>query len=202
MWRMATRMWAPSPRRSRQPRPSPTAVVIKITTIGYGSPNGDTAGVHGAPLGEEAELTRTIGMGLRPLRGPRRPMTSSARPLTVASLEADGTRPLPLTAPSTSPKRRIRTDAARRTTPGMGQGSPTHTPDDKGPATCMTSDLPGSPRTEPARTDRWLRRPHPLNYTDIKEMGSYQPETPEKRYRTCVRTAMAAASSSPITTAD
>ena len=49
--------------------------IIKVTTtIGYGSPNkSDTAGIHGAPLGEEeAELTRKqLGWSYKPFEVPQ-----------------------------------------------------------------------------------------------------------------------------------
>ena len=83
--------------------------IIKVTTtIGYGSPNkSDTAGVHGAPLGEEeATLTRQqLGWDYGPLRYPKRPMTNTVRPSSVApASKLSGTRPWPATAASTPAK--------------------------------------------------------------------------------------------------
>ena len=69
--------------------------IIKVTTtIGYGSPNkGDTAGVHGAPLGEEeAELTRKqLGWNYGPFEVPQEAYDQYRQAIdSGASLEAEG----------------------------------------------------------------------------------------------------------------
>ena len=164
--------------------------IIKVTTtIGYGSPNkGDTAGVHGAPLGEEeAELTRKqLGWSYGPFEVPQEAYDQYRQAIERgASQEAEWNQTL------AAYRSQYPTEAAefermlRGELPqGWDKDLPTYTPDDKGLATrkhsqiCLGALGPNLPELIGGSADLTHS-----NYTDIKgETGSYQPETPEKRY--------------------
>lgn len=164
--------------------------IIKVTTtIGYGSPNkGDTAGVHGAPLGEEeAELTRKqLGWSYGPFEVPQEAYDQYRQAIERgASQEAEWNQTL-ATYRSKYPteaaefERMLRGELPQ----GWDKELPTYTPDDKGLATrkhsqiCLGALGPNLPELIGGSADLTHS-----NYTDIKgETGSYQPETPEKRY--------------------
>ncbi len=164
--------------------------IIKITTtIGFGSPNkSDTAGVHGAPLGdEETELTRKqLGWNYGPFEVPQDAYDQFRQAIDRgASLEAEWNQTL-ATYRSKYPtesaefERMLRGELPQ----GWDKDLPTYTPDDKGLATrkhsqiCLGALGPNLPELIGGSADLTHS-----NYTDIKgETGSYQPETPEKRY--------------------
>ena len=164
--------------------------IIKITTtIGFGSPNkSDTAGVHGAPLGdEETELTRKqLGWNYGPFEVPQDAYDQFRQAIDRgASLEAEWNQTL-ATYRSKYPtesaefERMLRGELPQ----GWDRDLPTYTPDDKGLATrkhsqiCLGALGPNLPELIGGSADLTHS-----NYTDIKgETGSYQPETPEKRY--------------------
>jgi len=164
--------------------------IIKVTTtIGYGSPNkGDTAGVHGAPLGEEeAELTRKqLGWDYAPFEVPQEAYDQYRQAVDRgASLEAEWNQAL------AQYRTKYPTEAAefermlRGELPeGWDKDLPTAGPEEKGLATrkhsqiCLGALGPNLPELIGGSADLTHS-----NYTDIKgETGSYQPETPEKRY--------------------
>ena len=164
--------------------------IIKVTTtIGYGSPNkGDTAGVHGAPLGEEeAELTRKqLGWDYAPFEVPQEAYDQYRQAVERgASLEAEWNQAL------AQYRTKYPTEAAefermlRGELPeGWDKDLPTAGPEEKGLATrkhsqiCLGALGPNLPELIGGSADLTHS-----NYTDIKgETGSYQPETPEKRY--------------------
>ncbi|NOL48087.1 transketolase [Synechococcus sp. MIT S9220] len=164
--------------------------IIKITTtIGFGSPNkSDTAGVHGAPLGdEETELTRKqLGWNYGPFEVPQDAYDQFRQAIDRgASLEAEWNQTL-ATYRSKYPtesaefERMLRGELPQ----GWDKDLPTYTADDKGLATrkhsqiCLGALGPNLPELIGGSADLTHS-----NYTDIKgETGSYQPETPEKRY--------------------
>jgi transketolase len=164
--------------------------IIKVTTtIGYGSPNkGDTAGVHGAPLGEEeAELTRKqLGWSYGPFEVPQEAYDQYRQAIERgASQEAEWNQTLAAyrnqyPAEAAEFERMLRGELPQ----GWDKELPTYTPDDKGLATrkhsqiCLGALGPYLPELIGGSADLTHS-----NYTDIKgETGSYQPETPEKRY--------------------
>ena len=164
--------------------------IIKITTtIGYGSPNkSDTAGVHGAPLGdEETELTRQqLGWKYGPFEVPQDAYDQFRKAIDRgASLEAEWNQTLATyrakyPTESAEFERMLRGELPQ----GWDKDLPTYTPDDKGLATrkhsqiCLGALGPNLPELIGGSADLTHS-----NYTDIKgETGSYQPETPEKRY--------------------
>lgn len=164
--------------------------IIKVTTtIGYGSPNkGDTAGVHGAPLGEEeAELTRKqLGWSYGPFEVPQEAYEQYRQAIERgASQEAEWNQTLAAyrnqyPAEAAEFERMLRGELPQ----GWDKELPTYTPDDKGLATrkhsqiCLGALGPNLPELIGGSADLTHS-----NYTDIKgETGSYQPETPEKRY--------------------
>ena len=164
--------------------------IIKVTTtIGYGSPNkGDTAGVHGAPLGEEeAELTRKqLGWSYGPFEVPQEAYDQYRQAIERgASQEAEWNQTLAAyrsqyPAEAAEFERMLRGELPQ----GWDKELPTYTPDDKGLATrkhsqiCLGALGPNLPELIGGSADLTHS-----NYTDIKgETGSYQPETPEKRY--------------------
>ncbi|KZR90669.1 transketolase [Synechococcus sp. MIT S9508] len=164
--------------------------IIKITTtIGFGSPNkSDTAGVHGAPLGdEETELTRKqLDWNYGPFEVPQDAYDQFRQAIDRgASLEAEWNQTL-ATYRSKYPtesaefERMLRGELPQ----GWDKDLPTYTADDKGLATrkhsqiCLGALGPNLPELIGGSADLTHS-----NYTDIKgETGSYQPETPEKRY--------------------
>ena len=164
--------------------------IIKVTTtIGYGSPNkSDTAGVHGAPLGEEeAELTRKqLGWTHGPFEIPQEAYNQYRQAVERgASQEAEWNQAL------ANYRSKYPTEAAefermlRGELPqGWDKNLPTYTADDKGLATRKHSQicLGALGATLPELIGGSADLTH-SNYTDIAgETGSYQPETPEKRY--------------------
>ncbi|QEY32473.1 transketolase [Synechococcus sp. RSCCF101] len=164
--------------------------IIKVTTtIGYGSPNkSNTAGVHGAPLGEEeATLTRQqLGWEYGPFEVPQEAYDHFRKALDRgASLEAEWNQTLAAyrtshPAEAAEFERMLRGELPE----GWDSALPAYTPDDKGLATrkhsqiCLGALGPNLPELIGGSADLTHS-----NYTDIKgETGSFQPETPEKRY--------------------
>ena len=164
--------------------------IIKITTtIGYGSPNkSDTAGIHGAALGqEEAELTRKeLGWSYEPFQIPQDSYNQYRQAISRgAELEDQWNQTLQ------SYKKKYPTEAAefermlRGELPqGWDKDLPTYTSEDKGVATrkhsqiCLGALGPNLPDLIGGSADLTHS-----NYTDIKgESGSFQYESPEKRY--------------------
>ena len=164
--------------------------IIKVTTtIGYGSPNkSNTGGVHGTPLGlEEAQLTReSLGWDYGLFDVPQEAYDQFRQAVERgAAAEAQWNQIL-------SDYRKNHPDAAdefermlRGELPqGWDQDLPMYTPEDKGLATrkhsqlCLAALGPRLPELIGGSADLTHS-----NYTDIKgETGSFQPETPEKRY--------------------
>ncbi|ABM79338.1 transketolase [Prochlorococcus marinus] len=164
--------------------------IIKVTTtIGYGSPNkSDTAGVHGAPLGEEeATLTRQqLGWNYGPFEIPQEAYDQYRKAIDQgARLESEWNQAL-ANYRSQYPneaaefERMLRGELPK----GWDKDLPTYTPEDSGLATrkhsqiCLGALGPNLPELIGGSADLTHS-----NYTDIKgETGSFQPETPEKRY--------------------
>lgn len=164
--------------------------IIKVTTtIGYGSPNkSNTGGVHGSPLGsEEAQLTReNLGWDHGLFEVPQEAYDQFRQAVERgAAAEAEWNQTL-------SDYRKSYPDAAaefermlRGELPqGWDQDLPMYTPEDKGLATrkhsqlCLAALGPRLPELIGGSADLTHS-----NYTDIKgETGSFQAETPEKRY--------------------
>lgn len=164
--------------------------LIKVTTtIGYGSPNkSNTGGVHGTPLGlEEAQLTReSLGWDYGLFEVPQEAYDQFRQAVERgAAAEAQWNQAL-------SDYRKSYPDAAaefermlRGELPqGWDQDLPMYTPEDKGLATrkhsqlCLAALGPRLPELIGGSADLTHS-----NYTDIKgETGSFQAETPEKRY--------------------
>ena len=164
--------------------------IIKVTTtIGYGSPNkNNTGGVHGTPLGlEEAQLTReSLGWDYGLFEVPQEAYDQFRQAVERgAAAEAQWNHTL-------SDYRKSYPDAAaelermlRGELPqGWDQDLPMYTPEDKGLATrkhsqlCLAALGPRLPELIGGSADLTHS-----NYTDIKgETGSFQAETPEKRY--------------------
>ncbi len=164
--------------------------IIKIsTTIGYGSPNkSDTAGVHGAPLGEEeANLTRQqLAWDYEPFVVPQEAYDQYRQAIDRgAELENEWNQKLAnyrnkYPNESAEFERMLRGELPN----GWDKDLPTYTPSDKGLATrkhsqiCLGALGPNLPELIGGSADLTHS-----NYTDIKgEKGSFQPETPEKRY--------------------
>ena len=164
--------------------------IIKVTTtIGYGSPNkGDTAGVHGAPLGEdETTLTRQqLGWEYGAFEVPQEAYDQFRQAIDRgASLEAEWNQTLAsyrtqFPSEAAEFERMLRGELPQ----GWDKDLPTAGPDDKGLATrkhsqiCLGALGPNLPELIGGSADLTHS-----NYTDIKgETGSYQPQTPEKRY--------------------
>ena len=164
--------------------------IIKVTTtIGYGSPNkGDTAGVHGAPLGEdETTLTRQqLGWEYGAFEVPQEAYDQFRQAIDRgASLEAEWNQTLAsyrtqFPSEAAEFERMLRGELPK----GWDKDLPTAGPDDKGLATrkhsqiCLGALGPNLPELIGGSADLTHS-----NYTDIKgETGSYQPQTPEKRY--------------------
>tara|TARA_Y100001968_G_scaffold226184_1_gene208967 strand:+ start:5897 stop:7855 length:1959 start_codon:yes stop_codon:yes gene_type:complete len=164
--------------------------IIKITTtIGYGSPNkSDTAGVHGAPLGEEeAELTRkSLSWNYAPFEIPEEVYAHYRQAVDRGSkIEAEWNSELEkyrYNYPSEAAEfeRMLRGELPH----GWDQNLPTYTENDKGLATrkhsqiCLGALGPNLPELIGGSADLTHS-----NYTDIQgETGSFQSETPEKRY--------------------
>ena len=164
--------------------------IIKITTtIGFGSPNkSDTAGIHGAALGaEEAELTRKeLGWSYEPFIIPQNVYDQYRQAIERGSqLEADWNKTLATykekyPSEASEFERMLRGELPE----GWDKDLPTYTADDKGLATrkhsqiCLGALGPNVPELIGGSADLTHS-----NYTDIKgETGSFQSESPEKRY--------------------
>tara|TARA_Y100001968_G_scaffold224116_1_gene206750 strand:+ start:372 stop:2330 length:1959 start_codon:yes stop_codon:yes gene_type:complete len=164
--------------------------IIKVTTtIGYGSPNkSDTAGVHGAPLGaEEAELTRKqLGWEYGPFEIPQEVYNQYHQAINKGKrLEeswnenlAEYRKQYPQEAAEF--ERMLRGELPT----GWDESLPTYTEEDSGLASrkhsqiCLGALGPQLPELIGGSADLTHS-----NYTDIKgETGSFQAETPEKRY--------------------
>ena len=164
--------------------------IIKVTTtIGYGSPNkSDTAGIHGAALGEEeAELTRKeLGWSYKPFEIPQDAYDQYRQAITKgAQLEEDWNQTL-ANYKSKYPneasefERMLRGELPQN----WDKDLPTYTSEDKGLATrkhsqiCLGALGPNLPELIGGSADLTHS-----NYTDIKgESGSFQYDSPEKRY--------------------
>jgi len=164
--------------------------IIKITTtIGFGSPNkSDTAGIHGAALGEEeAELTRKeLDWSYEPFKIPQDVYDQYRQAIKRGSqLEADWNQTLAdyrekYPAEASEFERMLRGELPQ----GWDKDLPTYTANDKGLATrkhsqiCLGALGPTIPELIGGSADLTHS-----NYTDIKgETGSFQYESPEKRY--------------------
>ena len=164
--------------------------LIKVTTIiGYGSPNkSNTGGVHGSPLGpEEAQLTReSLGWDYGLFEVPQEAYDQFRQAVERgAAAEAQWDQTLSdyrknYPAAAAEFERMLRGELPR----GWDQDLPMYTPEDKGLATrkhsqlCLAALGPRLPELIGGSADLTHS-----NYTDIKgETGSFQPETPEKRY--------------------
>ncbi len=164
--------------------------IIKIsTTIGYGSPNkSDTAGVHGAPLGEEeAILTRKqLGWDYSPFEIPKDAYDQFRKAIEKGSkLENDWNESLDAyrknyPTEANEFERMLRGELPQ----GWDKDLPTYSENDKGLATrkhsqiCLGALGPNLPELIGGSADLTHS-----NYTDIKgETGSFQAQTPEKRY--------------------
>ena len=164
--------------------------IIKITTtIGYGSPNkSDTAGVHGAPLGEEeTKLTREqLGWKYAPFEIPQEAYDQFRKAIHKGSeLEEKWNQNLS-TYKSKYPieanqfERMLRGELPQN----WEKDLPSYIPSDKGLATrkhsqiCLGALGPNIPELIGGSADLTHS-----NYTDIKgETGSFQASSPEKRY--------------------
>jgi len=164
--------------------------IIKITTtIGYGSPNkSDTAGVHGAPLGEEeASLTRKqLDWSYSPFEIPQEVYREYQQAIPLGEkLEAEWNDLLNkyrnnYPTESNEFERMLRGELPSN----WDKDLPTYTPADKGLATrkhsqiCLGALGPHIPELIGGSADLTHS-----NYTDIKgESGSFQSTSPEKRY--------------------
>ncbi len=164
--------------------------IIKVTTtIGYGSPNkSDTAGIHGAPLGEEeAELTRKeLGWSYKAFEIPQDAYDQYRLAIQKgASLEEEWNQTL-TTYKSKYPDEAAQFERMLRgeLPQGWDKDLPTYSADDKGVATrkhsqiCLGALGPNIPELIGGSADLTHS-----NYTDIKgESGSFQYDSPEKRY--------------------
>ncbi len=164
--------------------------IIKIsTTIGYGSPNkSDTAGVHGAPLGEEETvLTRKqLGWDFGPFEIPQEAYSQFRQAIERGeSLETEWNQKLDNYKSKYPKEGNEFTRMLRGELPhNWDKDLPTYSPDDKGLATrkhsqiCLGALGPNLPELIGGSADLTHS-----NYTDIKgETGSFQHKTPEKRY--------------------
>ncbi len=164
--------------------------IIKVTTtIGYGSPNkSDTAGIHGAPLGEEeAELTRKqLGWSYKPFEIPQDAIDQYRQAITKgAKLEEEWNETLAsykgkYPNEANEFERMLRGELPQN----WDKALPSYTPEDKGVATrkhsqiCLGALGPKIPELIGGSADLTHS-----NYTDIKgESGSFQHSSPEKRY--------------------
>ena len=164
--------------------------IIKVTTtIGYGSPNkSDTAGIHGAPLGEEeAELTRKqLGWSYKPFEVPKDAYDQYRQAIQKGKkLEEEWNQTL-VTYKEKYPNEASQFERMLRgeLPEGWDKDLPTYTSDDKGVATrkhsqiCLGALGPNIPELIGGSADLTHS-----NYTDIKgETGSFQYDSPEKRY--------------------
>ncbi len=164
--------------------------IIKVsTTIGYGSPNkSDTAGVHGAPLGEEeTELTKKeLGWSYDAFEIPKEVYQEYNKAIERGNkMEADWNDLLTnyrSNYPSEAKEfeRMLRGELPEN----WDKDLPSYSSEDSGLATrkhsqiCLGSLGPNLPELIGGSADLTHS-----NYTDIKgESGSFQAESPEKRY--------------------
>ncbi len=164
--------------------------IIKVTTtIGYGSPNkSDTAGVHGAPLGEEESvLTRQeLGWNYGPFEVPQDAYDHYREAIQKGANQEAKWNELLITYKTKYPEeasefeRMLRGELPKN----WDNNLPTYTPNDKGLATrkhsqiCLGSLGPNLPELIGGSADLTHS-----NYTDIQgETGSFQAKSPEKRY--------------------
>mgnify|MGYP001276039117 CR=1 FL=1 len=164
--------------------------IIKVsTTIGYGSPNkSDTAGVHGAPLGEEeAELTRkTLEWSYGPFEIPQEAYDQYRKAIERGQKSENEWNDSLSRYRSQYPneakefERMLRGELPQ----DWDKDLPRYTEEDKGLATrkhsqiCLGALGPNLPELIGGSADLTHS-----NYTDIKgETGSFQPESREKRY--------------------
>jgi len=164
--------------------------IIKVTTtIGFGSPNkSDTAGIHGAPLGEEeAELTRKeLGWTYKAFEIPQDAYDQYRQAIQKgAKLEEEWNQTL-ATYKANYPNEGSQFERMLRgeLPEGWDKDLPTYSPDDKGVATrkhsqiCLGALGPNIPELIGGSADLTHS-----NYTDIKgESGSFQYDSREKRY--------------------
>ncbi len=164
--------------------------IIKVsTTIGYGSPNkSDTAGVHGAPLGEEeTTLTRkALGWEYGAFEIPEDAYNHYRKAIGRGeNLESEWNKTLEKYK-SNYPNEAAEFERMMRgeLPQNWHKDLPTYTPSDKGLATrkhsqiCLGALGPNLPELIGGSADLTHS-----NYTDIKgETGSYQHDTPHKRY--------------------
>jgi len=164
--------------------------IIKIsTTIGFGSPNkSDTAGIHGAPLGEEESvLTRKqLNWDYAPFEIPEEVYSHYQKAIgRGAELESEWNNTLSTYRAKypnecTEFERMLRGELPK----DWEKSLPIYTPSDKGLATrkhsqiCLGALGPNLPELIGGSADLTHS-----NYTDIKgETGSFQANSPEKRY--------------------
>ena len=164
--------------------------IIKVsTTIGYGSPNkSDTAGVHGAPLGEEeTELTKKeLGWSYDAFEIPKEVYQEYNKAIERGNkMEADWNDLLTnyrSNYPSEAKEfeRMLRGELPEN----WDKDLPVYSSEDSGLATrkhsqiCLGSLGPNLPELIGGSADLTHS-----NYTDIQgESGSFQAESPEKRY--------------------
>ena len=164
--------------------------IIKVsTTIGYGSPNkSDTAGVHGAPLGEEeTELTKKeLGWSYDAFEIPKEVYQEYNKAIERGNkMEADWNDLLTnyrSNYPSEAKEfeRMLRGELPEN----WDKDLPVYSSEDSGLATrkhsqiCLGSLGPNLPELIGGSADLTHS-----NYTDIEgESGSFQAESPEKRY--------------------
>nr|YP_002049114.1 transketolase [Paulinella chromatophora]ACB42904.1 transketolase [Paulinella chromatophora] len=164
--------------------------LIKITTIiGYGSPNkSDTAGVHGAPLGaEETALTRQqLDWSYGPFEVPQEVYDYLQKAVERGASqenewnEALNTYKIKYSKEANELNRMLLGNLPE----GWDKDLPSYTPEDSAQATRKHSQIclgllgPNLPELIGGSADLTHS-----NYTDIKgENGSFQSNTPEKRY--------------------
>ena len=164
--------------------------IIKVsTTIGYGSPNkSDTAGVHGAPLGEEeTELTKKeLGWSYDAFEIPKEVYQEYNKAIERGNkLEADWNDLLSnyrnkYPSEAKEFERMLRGELPEN----WDKDLPVYSSEDSGLATrkhsqiCLGSLGPNLPELIGGSADLTHS-----NYTDIEgESGSFQAESPEKRY--------------------
>ncbi len=164
--------------------------IIKVTTtIGYGSPNkSDTAGVHGAPLGEEETvLTRKqLNWNFGPFEVPEEAYSHFRKAIERGTkLEENWNQALEAYRAkypneASEFERMMRGELPQN----WEQDLPTYTSNDKGLASrkhsqiCLGALGPNLPELIGGSADLTHS-----NYTDIKgETGSFQATSPEKRY--------------------
>ena len=164
--------------------------IIKVsTTIGYGSPNkSDTAGVHGAPLGEEeSNLTREqLGWEYKEFEIPQEAYNHYREAIARgADLEENWNQSL-ANYKNKYPKEAFEFERMMRgeLPQSWDKDLPIYSSEDKGLATrkhsqiCLGALGPNLPELIGGSADLTHS-----NYTDIKgEQGSFQANSPEKRY--------------------